>query len=145
VMMEAENILVWNVRGLHAGAHRNAVRDLVSAERLSVVCLQETKLDVISDYDVMQILGAGFQYVYLPGVHTRGGVLVAGLALDILGRVLLRHRAVFSFGQDPSCLRRRRVLAYDSVWSSSGHRQAGIPCGTLCFAPSSRWTLGNLR
>jgi hypothetical protein len=49
------------------------VRDLVQSERLSLVCLEETKLDVINDFDVMQILGPGFDYVYLPTVHTRGG------------------------------------------------------------------------
>jgi hypothetical protein len=58
-------------------AHRDAVRDLVRAEWISFVCLQETKLDVISAFDVMQIVGAGFDYFFLPAVHTRGGILVA--------------------------------------------------------------------
>jgi hypothetical protein len=42
-----------------------------------LVCLQETKLDVISDFDVIQILGSGFDYVFLPMVHTWGGILLA--------------------------------------------------------------------
>jgi hypothetical protein len=42
-----------------------------------LVCIQETKLDVISDYDVFQLLGSAFEYVYLPVVHTRRGILVA--------------------------------------------------------------------
>jgi hypothetical protein len=47
------------------------------AERPSLVCLQETKLHVINDYDVMQILGSGFDYSYLPTDDTGGGILVA--------------------------------------------------------------------
>jgi hypothetical protein len=41
------------------------------------VCLQETKLETISDYDVIQLVGTSFDYVYLPAVQTRGGILVA--------------------------------------------------------------------
>jgi exonuclease III len=43
------------------------------AERPSIVCLQETKLDVISDFNDMQILGLGFDYAYLPTIQTWGG------------------------------------------------------------------------
>jgi hypothetical protein len=78
--MGLENVLVWNVRGLHVGAHWHALRDLVAAERISLVCIQETKLDVISNYDVIQLLGSGFEYVYLPAIHTQGGFLVAWCA-----------------------------------------------------------------
>jgi hypothetical protein len=51
--MGHKNFLVQNVRGLHAGTHQNALRDLVATERLSLVCIQETKLDVISDFIVI--------------------------------------------------------------------------------------------
>jgi hypothetical protein len=74
--MASENLLIWIVRGLHSDAHHNAIRDLVISERLSMVCLQETKLDVITDFDVIQILGSGFNYDYLPIVQTRGGILL---------------------------------------------------------------------
>jgi exonuclease III len=37
--MGSENILCWNVRGLHAVAHRNAVRELVRAKNVSFICL----------------------------------------------------------------------------------------------------------
>jgi hypothetical protein len=48
------------------------VRELVAAEWPSLVCLQETKKAIISNFDVMQLLGTGFDYVYLPVVQTRG-------------------------------------------------------------------------
>jgi hypothetical protein len=36
-------------------------------------------LHVIADFDIMQILGARFDYAYLPVDGTRGGILVAWL------------------------------------------------------------------
>jgi hypothetical protein len=48
----------------------------VVVERLSI-CIQETKLDVVSDFDVIQLVGLGFEYVDLPANHTHGGILVA--------------------------------------------------------------------
>jgi hypothetical protein len=55
--MGSENILVWNVCGLNAAAHHNALRSLVASERPSVVYLQETKLTVIQDSDMLQLIG----------------------------------------------------------------------------------------
>jgi hypothetical protein len=64
------------MRGLNARSHRNGIRELVASERASLVCLQETKLYVISNYDVIQFLGPDFNYCYLPAEQTRGGILV---------------------------------------------------------------------
>jgi hypothetical protein len=75
--MRSKNILCWNVSGLNAGTHQDAVRELLRVEHISFVCFQETKMDVISDFDLLQILEPGFEYFYLPDIHTRGGILVA--------------------------------------------------------------------
>jgi exonuclease III len=75
--MGLESILTWNVRGLKSRSHRDAICELVRAERPSIVCLQETKLSVISYFDVIQIIGVGFDYYFLPVVGTRRGILVA--------------------------------------------------------------------
>jgi exonuclease III len=75
--MGSKNILVWNVRGLNANGHCNVVHELVTAERSSNICLQDTKHDVFNDHDIMQLLGGGFDYTHLPVIHTRGGILVA--------------------------------------------------------------------
>jgi hypothetical protein len=42
-----------------------------------VVCLQETKLPVIRDYDIVQLIGLGFDYSFLPSDQSCGGILVA--------------------------------------------------------------------
>jgi exonuclease III len=54
------------------GAHRDAVHKLVSDEHPSVVCLQETKTAVLSDFDVIQLLRLGFDYAFLPAEHALG-------------------------------------------------------------------------
>jgi exonuclease III len=60
--MGTKSILFWNFHGLNANGRRDVVRDLVASERPSIVCLQETKHDVLNDFDIMQLLGRGFDY-----------------------------------------------------------------------------------
>jgi len=43
--MLSENWLVWNVRGLKSRARHNVVREIISQENISLLSLQETKLD----------------------------------------------------------------------------------------------------
>jgi exonuclease III len=71
-------VLNWNVRGLNNPDKRNAVWEFLDSVRVNIVCLQETKLDVIDDFIVMQCLGPSFDgYVYLPAMDTRGGIFLA--------------------------------------------------------------------
>jgi exonuclease III len=76
--MSSGNILVWNMHELNVRACHNVVRELVASEHPSIVCLQETKLNVISPYDLIQIVGLRFDYFYLPAEETCGGILLAG-------------------------------------------------------------------
>jgi exonuclease III len=71
-------ILDCNVRGLNDLAKRHAVREFVASLNVNVVCFQETKLDVIDEFIVLQCLGPAFDgFVYLPAVETRGGIMLA--------------------------------------------------------------------
>ncbi|XP_066334366.1 uncharacterized protein [Miscanthus floridulus] len=74
--MSNENILVWNVRGLNGRAWRNVVRDFIVQERVSLVCLQETKLSNVCNQLASECLGTSFEYAFLPAVNTAGGVLL---------------------------------------------------------------------
>jgi exonuclease III len=74
--MDSENILVWNVRGVNGKSQCDDMREPIVAERSSIVCLQETMLHVISPFDVMQFLGSGFDYTFLPTAQKQGGILV---------------------------------------------------------------------
>lgn len=57
----------------------DTVRTLVDDTRPSIVCLQKTKLDVITPYLVFSLLDRDFtEFAYLPASVTRGGILIAG-------------------------------------------------------------------
>lgn len=102
-------MLIWNVRGLNSRVHRDAVRELVVAEHPSVVCLQETKLDVISVFDVIQIVGSGYDFAYLLANEAKGGILVAWKA-STWGASLIRSETY-------SISVRLRLLADDTeMW-----------------------------
>lgn len=71
-------ILNWNVRGLNGKDKRLAVRQSILLEKSDVVCLQETKLNVINNTLVSQICGGRFkEFVYLEADGTKGGILLA--------------------------------------------------------------------
>lgn len=76
--MDAVKFLIWNARGLNDRARKDTVRKVVDSCKPSLVCIQETKLAVIKEWDVISCLGRDFQdFVYLGAQGTRGGVLVA--------------------------------------------------------------------
>jgi hypothetical protein len=72
-MLYEPKVLVANVRGLNDRARRAAVRSVVCSAGASIVCLQETKLSVVTHAIVMEALGADFDdYFCLPASDTRG-------------------------------------------------------------------------
>jgi exonuclease III len=84
------------------------IRELIKAEHISFVCLQETKRDVISDFDLLQIVGLSFDYFYLPARHTHGGILVAWRSSAwVISNTLMRQFSVsarvFHASGGPKC------------------------------------------
>ena len=76
--MDPSKILVWNVRGLNSSARQDSVRMLVQSIRADIVCLQETKMEGISQWFVLSTLGPDFcHFVFVPSVGASGGILVA--------------------------------------------------------------------
>jgi exonuclease III len=69
----------WNVRRLNSSAKREDIKQVISTFRPDIICIQETKLAVITPSIVRETLGADFQdsFVFLPTIGTRGGILVA--------------------------------------------------------------------
>ena len=56
---------------------RDAVRALASAARVAILCLQETKLDLIDRALATDIAGPERQdFIFLPALGTRGGVAI---------------------------------------------------------------------
>jgi exonuclease III len=71
------NLVVWNVRGLNRRAQRSVVHELVRSEKVSLLCLQETKLNVVNDALILDLIGPDFGYIALPAVSGCGGILFA--------------------------------------------------------------------
>ena len=77
-------LLIWNVCGLNARARRTAVRSLVVTANVSIVCLQETKMTLICSSTVLETLGSEFDdYVYLPALGTRDGIMLAWKSREV--------------------------------------------------------------
>jgi exonuclease III len=69
---------IWNGRGLNSPARRLAVYQAISPANAAVVCIQETKMAVISNRVVRDCLGPSFdQFFFLPADGMRGGILLA--------------------------------------------------------------------
>ena len=78
-MLTNGSCLIWNVRGLNDRARRNVLSTLVQLHCSSLLCLQETKLAVVSVALATECLGQAFDFTVLPAVGTAGGVLLAWL------------------------------------------------------------------
>lgn len=77
--MDPSHILIWNVRGLNSAARQDSVRVLVTLAAVDIVCLQETKMEVVTRRLILSMLGVDFDnnFVFLPSVGARGGILIA--------------------------------------------------------------------
>ena len=60
-------------------AKKDSVKLLIDDMKGSIVCLQETKLYVVSDSVVLRTLGSRFvsEFAFLPAIGTRGSMLLA--------------------------------------------------------------------
>lgn len=75
--MDQEKLLCWNVRGLNSRARRSVVRTVVLSEHLSLLCVQETKVQNFPVTWIADTMGTEFDYVCLPADNTAGGILLA--------------------------------------------------------------------
>jgi exonuclease III len=75
--MLGHNLFIWNVRGLNMRARRAVIHEFLLQERVSALCLVETKLDVLSTSLATDLMGAGFDYMCLPSMGASGGIVVA--------------------------------------------------------------------
>lgn len=47
------SVTCWNVRGLNNPVKRKAVKEFLGSIKPSLVCLQETKLEVVDDFLIL--------------------------------------------------------------------------------------------
>jgi hypothetical protein len=77
VFMDLANVLFWNVHGLNSKALHDVVTEMVAQERVSMLCLQETKLNGSSEHLLSDMLDSSFVYETILANGSRGGILVA--------------------------------------------------------------------
>ena len=75
--------MVWNVRGLNSRARRNVVRELVSEENISLLSLQETKLDDCPANVVLKTCGADFDFFFQPATNSYGVIRSFSLSAKV--------------------------------------------------------------
>lgn len=72
-------------QGIKLLARWNAISQVVQSVNPSIVCFQETKMEVVSPEVVRHCLGNRLEnFIYLPAVGTRGGILIAWDATTVL-------------------------------------------------------------
>jgi exonuclease III len=123
--MACPNLLLlnWNVRGLNAPVRRCGVREMVGAVKATVTCLQETKLQDITESMVAEILGARFMnnFSFLPAEGTCGGILIA--VLEDHFQLLSSSRSKYTHREGPSSSGCLRMDPNKRVWAATGSRQ----------------------
>jgi hypothetical protein len=71
------NILTWNVRGLNEGRKRLRIRNLLSKWKLDIACLQETKLELISNQLVQSLWRCpNVDWYHVASNGASGGILL---------------------------------------------------------------------
>jgi exonuclease III len=80
-MISYIKVLSWNVRGLNNVARQEEVKQITSSCKPQLVCLQETKLSLVTPSVVRSILGPQYEnsFVHLPAMGIRGGIIIAVL------------------------------------------------------------------
>ena len=127
--MDVDCFLIWNVRGFNRRAKRDFVKSLVVDIRPSIVCLQETKLCSISEFDILSFLGSGFSnFAFSLAQGTRGGVCVDSLARWFLCICCICYQELFSFNSISRGVRCSLVV-HRCVWASLGQSQVLFPLG----------------
>ena len=72
------NIIVWNIRGLNNAARGATLRSVIDEAAASVVCILESKLEVVDQRVITSLLGLQFDvYVALLAQGTAGRIIVA--------------------------------------------------------------------
>ena len=70
-------ILFWNVRGLHERDKRLQIKNLIRMWRADIICIQETKVELITRGFVRSLWGCHYvDWVYLGSLGALGGILV---------------------------------------------------------------------
>lgn len=77
--MDPFHILIWKMCGLNSTAHQDSIRVLVNSTMIDIMCLQETKVELVSRWLIFSISESDFDnnFIFLPSVGASGTILMA--------------------------------------------------------------------
>jgi hypothetical protein len=72
-------IFTWNIRGVNNTTCQEDVKQVISIYKPDLVCLQETKMESVSQAIIRNGLGPAYQdsFAYLPTIGASGGIVIA--------------------------------------------------------------------
>jgi exonuclease III len=110
----------WNIRGMNNTARQEDIKRTVSLFKPDLVCLQETKMEVITSTIIRNSLRLDYelQFVYLPTAGSRGGILV-----DVRDHVLQIQQAsstTHTISVDILDIRINRAWKFTGVYGPQG-------------------------
>ena len=74
-------ILCWNVRGANDSSKRKLIKPFVRSQKVDLLCIQETKIQVKSEWVVRSIgVGRFLDWRALDASESAGGILKIGRA-----------------------------------------------------------------
>lgn len=77
MLCNALELVCLNMRGLNNPAKRKALREFVDSVRVAIICILETKLEVVDQYVILQCMRPNYDgFTYLPTSDTRVGIFV---------------------------------------------------------------------
>lgn len=83
------NILCWNVRGFNGSDKWNVVRSKIEESGCSIICIQESKREVIDTLFIRNFAPRKFDsFDYIPSIGASGGLLVIWASSVFIGKVL---------------------------------------------------------
>lgn len=88
-LLQNWSILCWNVRGLNAPEKHIALSNAIASSGCSIICLQETKMQVIDLALIKKIYPRHFdKFAYIPSIGASGGILTIWNSLLFMGKVI---------------------------------------------------------
>ena len=86
------NILCWNIRGFNSSDKWDAVRNKIEESACSIICLQETKKELVDLPFIRNFAPKHFdQFNFIPSNGASGGLLVIWCSSVFMGRILEKH------------------------------------------------------
>jgi exonuclease III len=106
---------IWNLRGLNNPARRNSICLFLQSFNLSLVCVQESKLDNVDSLVVSQTFGPNFDgFDFIRANGTRGGIILAWRS-DILN-VNTNFKGKFSITAEVQSMKDAKAWTVTSVY-----------------------------